>query len=208
MKRSLLIAGLLLAGCVGEIKDPGTAPPSYVPPMEMDPVCEPYKFTPNDFFPTAFPVNVVLDAKISDHNVDLMLQAIEAWNTRMKMEVVYATITSNLNMHAGCNYALVTDSQDLIPDYIGLTNAGKCASDLVYVETMETKMADRPADYYTDDLVRNITIHEIGHVLGLDHEADPKSIMFFSMGPGDIKYISTQSYCLVQLAVINSQKPH
>lgn len=203
MKR-VLIAVLLFTGCVGEIGDLGTDPtlPSYV---TLDPVCEPYKLAPNDFFPTAFPVNIVLDAKISAHNVELMLQAIEAWNTRMKMEVVYATITSNLNMHAGCNYALVTDTWDLEPMYIGLTNSGKCASDLVYVETMNTKMADRGMDFYTDDLVRNVTIHEIGHVLGLAHEEERPSIMFFAVGPGDIKSISTQSYCLVQLAIINSQ---
>lgn len=206
MKIRLVAAIVLLVGCTTEIDGSGW-PPSYTPPngLEMDPICEQFKFVPNDFLATKFPINVVLDANLTDHNIEIMLDAIEAWNTRLKMEVLYASITKNLTMHDKCNYAELTDTTDLMGNWIGLTTFGKCGSDIVNVETMQTKMEDRGPEYYTDDLVLNLTVHELGHVLGLGHELDPKSVMFESMGPGDIKYISTQSYCLVQQTVIHTQ---
>jgi predicted Zn-dependent protease len=210
MKR-LVVALVLLVGCAGQIEDKGNGwPPSYDPPLDLDPIkldpgCEQYKFVDSDFYPTQYPVNILLDGKLSAHNRDLMLDAIDAWNARMKMEVVYATVTDNLQMHDKCNFAVVTDTTDLMPGWIGLTSYGACASDIVNVETMDTKMSIPNQAYYTDLEVLNVTIHEIGHVLGLQHEADRNSVMFESIGPEDKRYISEQSYCLVQQAVINTQ---
>lgn len=195
----------LLVGCTGEIEDNGW-PPSYDPPdVKLDPACEQYKFVPSALYPTDFPVNIILDGRLSSRNRGLMLDAIDSWNNRMGMEVVYATVTDNLQMHGKCNYAVVTDTTDLDAKWIGLTTYGQCAADIVNVETMATKMTDRGPEYYTDDLVLNVTVHEIGHVLGLPHEADHNSVMYESVGPGDKRYISERSYCLVQQAVIHTQ---
>ena len=203
MKRLVVALVLSLFGCVGNIEG-GDWPPSYVPPdVPAVPECDLFTFTPSDLYPTRFPVNIVLDDHLTEHNRALMLEAIDAWNERMKAEVVYATITSNLDMHDKCNYAVVTDTTDLKGNWIGLTTYGQCASDIVNVETMQTMMApgSAPPEYYTDDLVLNVTTHEIGHVLGLGHETNTASVMYPSVGPGDHRYITTQSYCLVQKAI-------
>lgn len=205
MKR-LVVALVLLVGCVGEIENDW--PPSYAPPgpdAGGPAFCAAYKFTPSDFYPTEYPVNIILDGKLSYHYIDIMLTAIRTWNDRMRMEVLFPTITSNPELHNNCNYAMVSDTTDLPSMWIGLTTYGKCAADIVNVETMDTMMNHRGKEYYTDDLVLNVTVHELGHVLGLEHEADPNSVMFASVGPGAVRYISTESYCLVQQSVIHTQ---
>jgi hypothetical protein len=162
------------------------------------------------FAPKEYPVNIVIDANISDHNIGLMLESIDLWNERIKTEVLYATITYNLAMHGKCNYAVLTDNvalpleADGKTEEIGLTTYGSCADDIVNVETMETRMKLTANDYFTDRAVIQIGAHELGHVLGLDHEPkDHKSMMFPTIGD-DPRVISDKSYCLVKISMAMS----
>jgi len=155
--------------------------------------------------PTEYPVEVLIDGKTSNHNVSLILDALDAWNDRIGEEILYATVTNDLaGMHGMCNYTTVTTDKILEYPQIGLTTYGPCAADHVDIETMDL-VAGRPEAYiFTDWYVTYIATHELGHVLGLDHELDITSIMYPSIVNGGHS-ISRRSACLVKLAVLTSR---
>jgi predicted Zn-dependent protease len=106
-------------------------------------------------------------------------------------------------MHGMCNYATLTTDVDLPNNWIGLTTYGACAADVVNVETMTTRGVN-PA-YYTPREVKQVTMHELGHVAGLDHEPeDPNSIMFPNIGDAPLA-LTQKSICLVQNAFFRSK---
>jgi len=152
--------------------------------------------------PSEFPVEVLIDSRTPNHSVALILDAIDAWNTRIGQEVLYATVTEDLaGMHGMCNYAIVTANK-LLPDpHVGLTTYGPCAANHVEIETMELHAGDAEEYIFADWLVTHIAIHELGHVLGLDHESDATSIMYPLLLNGG-QQISKRSTCLVKLAVV------
>src|SRR4051812_46259506 len=88
--------------------------------------------------PTEYPVEVLIDTKTSTHNIGLILDAIDTWNTRIGEEILYATVTADLaGMHGMCNYTTVTTGTILASPHIGLTTYGPCSGDHVAIETMD-----------------------------------------------------------------------
>lgn len=205
MKRLITLV-CLLAGCAGAIEDPTAPLMAPEDRLAFEANCGKYTelFRPQ-LAPTMFPVDIVIDSDATNHDISLVLDAIDAWNARVGVELFYATVTDNLNMHAMCNYStLTTDAVPTNNNWIGLTTYGPCASDMVHVETMNTVGAYETKDYYTDLVVKQIAMHELGHVLGLDHEKDQKSVMYESIG-NDVRIITEQSACLALSAVYASE---
>jgi hypothetical protein len=124
MKHLLAAFSLILVGCVGTIEDPHS-----LPEPQLKAECGKYMVGDyqKSFAPQHFPVNVVIDTSISDHNIGLFLQAIDRWNEKIGSEVLYATITSHLDMHGPCNFTILKDDMALpkLPDgsdEIGVTS--------------------------------------------------------------------------------------
>lgn len=206
MKRVLLVASLMMVGCLGDIT--GEAHPVSAPEDQaaFEAACSQYfdKYRP-ELAPREFPMDIVIDSATNNSDVSLVLDAIDAWNQRVGVEVLYATITDNINMHGMCNFStLSTTAVPTDNNWIGLAVYGPCAANMIYVETMNTVGSYESTTFYTDLVVKQIAMHELGHVLGLDHETNQKSVMFESIG-NDVRVITEQSKCLVLKAVHNSR---
>ena len=208
MKFTALISLLtLMVGCAGSLENPerfaeGTLENYYA----FQAVCEGKLDTFNPgIAPTSFPVNVVIDTDITaNDDIGSILDGIDAWNAAVGFEAFYATISQNLTMHGACNFVTLITNVDLPNNWIGLTNYGTCAGDTVHVETMDVPGIANPG-YYTDLTVKQVTMHELGHVAGLGHEPeDATSIMFPNVGNYPLT-LSRKSTCLAQQAFFRSK---
>lgn len=209
MKSPFIMLGMLaLVGCAGSLDRPerfteGT-PEAYA---AFQAACskDSLQTFRADLAPTQFPVNVLIDTDTtSNDDIGSILDGIEAWNERVGFEAFYATITQDVaTKHGMCNYATLTTDVHLKSPWAGLTTYGECAADDVYVETMHTPDVEDQA-YYTARAVQQIAMHELGHVAGLDHEAEETSIMYASVSDSPLT-ITQQSACLVQKAFFRSK---
>lgn len=214
MKYIITFSLLFVISCVGNIE--GQVPnqtqidaeiDSLTPAtaLLLDPKCVQYQSAfSSGISPRSFPVNVVVDSSIDDTNVGYILDAIDFWNANMKYEVLYASITDNLRMHNACNYTILTEMTVLPAPYVGFTSYGECANDTVAIETMETGSESVDVSFFTDKNVTQIIEHELGHVLGLDHEQENTSIMYPSIETTAIN-VSQKSYCIVQYAIYETK---
>jgi hypothetical protein len=202
VKTKLALLFLLACACAGHVTENNRTPINPPSPEEC------VEYQPPDLLeptPRAFPVEVLIDTNTSNHNISLILDAIDAWNTRIGEEILYATISADLaGMHGMCNYTTVTTNVNLQDPLIGLTTYGPCAADHVDIETMDIPGNDTMACFFTDLVVTQIAIHELGHVLGLPHEQDPKSVMYPTIGQ-DVRIITDRSACLVEFVVSRSR---
>lgn len=207
MKFASVVLALTLMGCAGSLDHPERFADGVLESYAaFQSVCEGKldTFQPA-LAPTNFPVNVLIDTDITENDdIGSILDGIDAWNDAVGFEAFYATVTENLNMHGMCNYAVLTTNVDLPNNWIGLTTYGECAGDTVMVETMDTPGIANPG-FYTARAVKQIAMHELGHVASLDHEPeDPSSIMYPSTGDAP-RLISLKSRCLVQNAFFRSK---
>lgn len=153
--------------------------------------CVPYSVEPRfPFIPSAFPVEIVIDTRIDNQLVAVILDAIDLWNSHLGYEVLYATVTEDLyGMHGDCNFATVT-TRPMLPrmDSLGLTTHGECAAN--HVDLLEdTTLTERE--------LLTLAAHELGHVLGLPHEDfDSTSLMYPVLLSHEMS-ISERSTCLV-----------
>lgn len=145
------------------------------------------------WLPTGFPVEVVIDTRVRNDHVALVLDAIDMWNDQLNTELLFATITEDTYaMHGECNFVTIT-TKSRLPDLdVGLTTYGRCAADHVDILTSPPLSAQE---------IRNIAAHELGHVLGVPHDdTDPTSIMYPEVSAG-FRFISERSTCVVRIAL-------
>ena len=124
------------------------------------------------------PIKVYLDN--TGQYSEIIKSGFSAWEKVTDEEIRFKFVTKP---HAGYANITVRIVSNFTDNKIGLTKA-QMGVNKIYKSNVDIGLKDPNGIKFTSKELELITIHEIGHSLGLPHSQNPKSIMYPYAMPG------------------------
>jgi hypothetical protein len=131
--------------------------------------------------PSSAPLEVVVVGQASDAQIEALVAGAERWHARLGTDVIHVVIAPDAEPRCGRVEVSFVPLRGLAN---GSTLRGRCSASIVL-------QGDLSATY-----LPVVAAHELGHALGLDHDAEPESLMYTS-APRDGGHITSAAAAYV-----------
>lgn len=153
----------------------------------------------------AFPIRVVVDLNMREKRKEVVRQAILAWNQTTGLEV-FSYEEGRTSIQEGTVFV----NEELLPrnecghQIYGLARRF-FRTDIFGIQMAIVRGTIRLHADVPDDRILSTTIHELGHALGLHHDAEIESIMF-PHNNGQRGFISNEDRDYVVMMITSSRE--